>query len=70
MRNWVGMTTFPPVFTPRDRNITVGNVRLPPGFRRGWDITVRNVRMVHIGVFLTFLRVVELYIGEIGGVET
>ena len=61
-------TTFSPALHLGERNILVRNIPLPPGFRRGWEINVRKVITLRIGVFLLFLRVNVSYIGVLRGV--
>jgi len=68
---WVRIIT---VLTPdshcSEENIPVRECPLPPENRRGWSRTVRIPQNVDESGMLTFLRVIPVYIGEIGGVET
>ena len=64
------MQVFLPFSHSAEENIPVRKVPLPPENRRGWDYSVRNVRMMRRVSFCPFLSRMLSYIGEIGGVGT
>jgi len=61
-------TAFPPVLHLRMRNIPDGKGGIRRPWTGGWDILDGKVNTVRIVLFITFLRVIHRYIGEIGGV--